>query len=73
MAIVAIRGHSFGQYLKDGYNVVRRYQKGEEPDDKEDCFEHLGKCKTKKEAEKKAKPLKGKIEIVAHGIKKEPR
>mgnify|MGYP003150031358 CR=1 FL=1 len=32
----------FAVYLKEGYNVVRRYQKGDTPDDKIDFFEHLG-------------------------------
>ena len=30
--IVAIRGNVFGNYLKVGYNVVRRWQRGADPD-----------------------------------------
>ena len=63
MAIVAIRGTSFSQYLKPGYNVVRRYQRGKEPDDSYDCFMWLCSAKTLKAAKTKAKKYKGQIEI----------
>ena len=68
MAIVAIRGTSFGQYLKKGYNIVRRYRCGLKPDDDFDCFEHLGHAKTKKEAQKRAKKFSGTIEIREHKV-----
>ena len=68
MAIVAIRGTSFGQYLKKGYNIVRRYQRGQNPDNDFDCFEHLGCSKTKKEALKRAKKFSGDIEIREHKV-----
>jgi len=45
MARAFIRGSSFAQYLKVGYNVVVRYQKGNEPDDKNDFFELIGYSK----------------------------
>ena len=63
MAIVAIRGTSFSQYLKPGYNVVRRYQRGVQPDNDYDCFEWLCSAKTLKLAETKARKYKGQIEI----------
>ena len=72
MAIVAVRGRSFGLYLKEGYNIVRRYQKGDAPDDKDDSFEHLGYCKELKDAEKKAEKFSGDIEIREHKLKTDP-
>ena len=51
-------------YLKPGYNVVRRYLKGDTPDDARDCFEPLGYSKSREEADKKAKGLTGIIEII---------
>jgi len=66
MAIVAIKGSGIVQYFKAGYNIVRRYQRGEEPDDALDCFEYCGSSKVRKDAEKKAKKLAGIIEIIEH-------
>ena len=54
--IVAIRGNVFGNYLKVGYNVVRRWQRGAEPDDKVDYFMWIGASKnleTAKQIQKK--------------------
>jgi hypothetical protein len=70
MAIIAIRGAGINHYLKPGYNIVRRYMKGDTPDDEKDCFEPLGYSKSRKEADKKAKNLKGIIEIITY---KEPK
>jgi hypothetical protein len=64
MAIVAVRGKGIHHYLKEGYNVVRRYQKGESPDEINDCFEFLLRCKTQTQAEKQIKKFSGKIEII---------
>jgi len=46
MARAFIRGRSFNQYLKVGYNVVRRFQKGDEPDNDNDLFEWLCSART---------------------------
>lgn len=66
MAIIAIRGTGINHYLKPGYNIVRRYMKGDTPDDEKDCFEPLGYTKSSTEADKKAKKLKGIIEIIEY-------
>ena len=72
MALVVIRGGQFTQYLKKGYNVVRRYQKGEEPVYSDDWFELLVCCKTETLAKKKAKEFEGTIEIIKHKVE-EPK
>ncbi len=61
--LVAIRGSMFAVYLRDGYNVVRRYQKGDAPDDKIDFFEHLGCYKDIEVAERFCKKQQGVVEI----------
>ena len=43
--IVAIRGNVFGNYMKVGYNVVRRWQRGADPDDNVDYFMWIGASK----------------------------
>ena len=48
--LVAIRGNVFGNYLKVGYNVVRRWQRGAEPDDNLDYFMWIGASKSLKTA-----------------------
>jgi len=72
MVSVVIRGGSFTQYLKKGYNIVRRYQRGEEPVYADDCFELLLCCKTEAQAKKKSKDFEGNIEIIKNKID-EPR
>jgi|14BtaG_2_1085337.scaffolds.fasta_scaffold07916_5 hypothetical protein len=61
--IVAIRGNVFGVYLKEGYNIVRRYQKGDKPNDKADLFEHLGCYQNLDKAKRLSKKQEGVIEI----------
>ena len=48
----AVRGNGINHYLKDGFNVVRRFKKGEEPDDNVDSFMWFGSSKTLEGAEK---------------------
>ena len=62
--IVAIRGSVFNVYLKTGYNLVRRYQTGEAPDDKLDLFEHLGCYKELDTAKRLLQKQKGVVEII---------
>ena len=64
MARAFIRGSSLTQYLKVGYNVVRRFQRGEEPDNNNDLFEWLCSAKTRKVAKTKARKYKGETEIM---------
>ena len=71
MARAFIRGRVFNQYLKVGYNVVRRFQRGDEPDNSNDLFEWLCSAKTRKSAEKKAAELEGNTEIMAFKKKEE--
>ena len=63
MAIVAVRGKGIYQYLRKGFNIVKRYQRGEKPDDDIDCFQFMERCKTKKQAEKKIKDSES-LEII---------
>tara|TARA_R100000963_G_C4606585_1_gene78412 strand:- start:257 stop:460 length:204 start_codon:yes stop_codon:yes gene_type:complete len=53
----------FAVYLKEGYNVVRRYQKGNTADDKIDFFEHLGCYKDLEVAKRFCKKQEGVVEI----------
>ena len=53
----------FAVYLKEGYNVVRRYQKGETADDKIDFFEHLGCYKDLDVAKRFCEKQQGVVEI----------
>tara|TARA_R100000005_G_C4983101_1_gene192245 strand:- start:724 stop:942 length:219 start_codon:yes stop_codon:yes gene_type:complete len=62
--IVAIRGSVFNVYLKTGYNLVRRYQTGEAPDDKLDLFEHLGCYKELDTAKRLLQKQEGVVEII---------
>jgi hypothetical protein len=62
--IVAIRGSVFNVYLKTGYNLVRRYQTGEAPDDKLDLFEHLGCYKDLDTAKRLLQKQEGVVEII---------
>ena len=62
--IVAIRGSVFNVYLKTGYNLVRRYQTGETPDDKLDLFEHLGCYKELDTAKRLLQKQEGVVEII---------
>ena len=62
--IVAIRGNVFNVYLKEGYNLVRRYQTGEAPDDKLDLFEHLGCYKELDTAKRLLQKQEGVVEII---------
>ena len=48
----AVRGNGINHYLKEGFNVLRRFQKGEQPDDKVDTFMWFGCSKTLEGAEK---------------------
>ena len=64
MARAFIRGRSFNQYLKVGYNVVRRFQKGDAPDNDNDLFEWLCSAKTRKAAKKKTAKHEGETEIM---------
>ena len=66
MAIVAIKGTGIRLYFKEGYNIVRRYQRGDAPDEDMDLFEYLGSSRLLKDAEKKAERLEGVIEIIKH-------
>ena len=52
--LVYIKGSSFGQYLKVGYNVIARKQRGDEPDDKNDLFTWFGYSKNLETAKKMA-------------------
>lgn len=76
MAITAVRGMSLmrAHYLKPGHNVLRRYLKGNKPNDDADCFEWFGCAKTKKLAKAKMKKIektKNKLEIVEFKTPKE--
>ena len=53
----------FTVYLKEGYNVVRRYQKGNTADDKIDFFEHLGCYKDLEVAKRFCEKQEGVVEI----------
>jgi len=64
MARSFVRGRSFNQYLRKGFNLVHRIQVGDEPDDQQDLFELVGYSKTRKAAEKKAGKCDFDTEIV---------
>ena len=64
MAEAWVRGRAFGQYLKEGYNLVKRHQVGDSPDDQLDLFNWLGCSKTEKAALKKKKAFGFETEIV---------
>ena len=66
MATVAIKGKGIYRYFKEGYNIVRRYQRGDNPDDELDLFEPLGSSKTKRAADSKAKKFTGDIEVIKY-------
>ena len=68
MVIVCVRGGQFTQYLKKGYNVVRRYQRGETPVYADDLFELLICCPTETQAKKQSKKFQGTIEIIKNKI-----
>jgi len=68
--IWAVRGNLLGQYLKPGYNIVVRYQRGDAPDDKLDCFMVLGSANTKSSAKKLAKKTGLDTEIMEFQVKK---
>tara|TARA_R100000458_G_C8262563_1_gene237925 strand:- start:520 stop:744 length:225 start_codon:yes stop_codon:yes gene_type:complete len=70
MAIVVIKGKGIYQYLRKGFNIVKRYQKDAKPNDDRDCFEFITRCKTKKQAEKQIKDSES-LEIIE--INNEPR
>ena len=71
MARAFIRGKSFMQYLKSGYNIVRRFQRGEEPDNENDLFEYIMRCKTEKRAKSQIKKLDFEAEIMEFKTSKE--
>ena len=48
----AVRGSGINHYLKEGFNVLRRFQSGEQPDDNVDTFMWFGISKTLEGAEK---------------------
>ena len=74
MARAFIKGMpAIHKYFKKGYNIVRRYKRGEEPDDALDLFEYLGhssNIKTAKSRVRKDKLPHGDLEIV---LFKEPK
>ena len=55
----AVKGKGINHYLKEGFNVLRRFQRGDEPDDKMDTFMWFGCSKTLEGAKK----LQGKQEV----------
>ena len=59
----AVKGSGINHYLKDGFNVVRRFQSGDEPDDNVDTFMWLGCSKTLKGAQKLAAKQEVETEI----------
>jgi len=76
MSTVAVKGKGYftGSQCKAGYNVVRRYQRADEPCDKTDVFEWLGAFKTEAAANKyiKANNLKDTTEIIEYKKPKTP-
>ena len=61
--IIAIKGNVFGNYLKVGYNVVRRWQRGADPDDNVDYFMWIGASKNLETAKKLQQKQKFETEI----------
>lgn len=59
----AVRGNGISAYMKKGFNILRRYKRGSEPDDVRDCFMWLGSAKTLKSAKEFAAKQEGEIEI----------
>lgn len=68
MALWAVKYSGLGSYLKPGYNVLKRFQRGDKPDDTMDCCMVVGSFKHLKDAERAAKKEKGIIEIREHKI-----
>ena len=64
--VAFIRGRGIRLYFKQGYNVVRRHQRADEPDDEKDLFEYLGSSKVKATANTLAKKFSGSVEIIKH-------
>tara|TARA_R100001082_G_scaffold109008_1_gene85289 strand:- start:208 stop:432 length:225 start_codon:yes stop_codon:yes gene_type:complete len=50
--IWAVKGNGINHYLKIGFNIVRRFKRGNEPDDKMDTFMWFGYSKTLEGAKK---------------------
>jgi hypothetical protein len=65
-------GSLYGNYFSPGFNIVKRVQRGEVPDDSVDLFEYLGYSKTEKGAIEKAKGL-GKVEIMKFKVGASPK
>lgn len=61
--LVYIKGSSFGQYLKEGYNVVARKQIGSKPNDFNDLFMWFGYSKNLDIAKNLAKNQEVETEI----------
>ena len=70
MALWAVRRSGLGQYLKPGYNILQRFQRGAEPDDDIDCFMVVNSFKKLADAKKAAAKVEGIVEIKEHKIKK---
>jgi hypothetical protein len=70
MTIVAIKGKGafIGSQCKTGYNVSRRYQRGDEPCDTQDVFEWVGSFKTQSSASKfiKTNKFNDRLEIIEY-------
>jgi hypothetical protein len=64
----SVRGNNITQYLKPGYNIVRRFQREETPNDKLDCFMWLGSTNNLDAAKKLCKKHKD-AEIIKHKLK----
>jgi hypothetical protein len=61
--IWSVRGNGISAYMKQGFNILRRFRRDSEPDDVRDCFMWLGSAKTLKSAQAFAAKQEGEIEI----------
>ena len=59
----AVRGNGISAYLKVGFNVLRRFQRGDEKNDNVDCFMWICCAKNLKDAKKMAAKQEHETEI----------
>ena len=59
----AVKGNGISAYLKEGFNVLKRFKAGEEKNDKVDCFMWICSAKNLKDAKKLVAKQEGEAEI----------
>ena len=59
----AVRGNGISAYLKVGFNILKRFKRGDEKNDNDDCFMWIASAKTLEGAKKLAAKQEDETEI----------